>query len=112
VGHPGPADQATNGDITSARSKYAATTAVRSIQGRPIDLVDTDYQTVIPLPPVEPSIGLNQRIRLARDYYVRVDTVDYSVDPRVIGRFVDVTASPTAVVVFCQGQVVAEHRRS
>jgi hypothetical protein len=34
------------------------------------------------------------------------------VDPRVIGRFVDVTASPTAVVVFCQGQVVAEHRRS
>jgi transposase len=85
---------------------------VRSIQGRPIDLVDTDYQTMIPLPPVEPSIGLNQRIRLARDYYVRVDTVDYSVDPRVIGRFVDVTASPTAVLVFCQGQVVAEHRRS
>jgi transposase len=85
---------------------------VRSLQGRPIDLVDTDYQTMIPLPPVEPPIGLNQRIRLARDYYVRVDTVDYSVDPRVIGRFVDVTASPTAVVVCCQGQVVAEHRRS
>ncbi|MDT7652332.1 MAG: hypothetical protein QOI36_3738, partial [Pseudonocardiales bacterium] len=85
---------------------------VRSIQSRPIDLVDTDYQTMIPLPPVEPSIGLSQRIRLARDYYVRVDTVDYSVDPRVIGRFVDVTASPTAVLVFCQGQVVAEHRRS
>jgi len=29
----------------------------------------------------------------------------------VIGRFVDVTASPTAVVVFCAGQVVAEHHR-
>ena len=52
---------------------------------------------MIPLPPVDPPIGLTQRIRLARDYYVRVDTVDYSVDPRVIGRFVDVTASPTAV---------------
>jgi len=85
---------------------------VRSIQGRPIDLVETDYQMMIPLPPVEPPIGLNQRIRLARDYYVRVDTVDYSVDPRMIGRFVDVTASPTMVVVFCQGQVVAEHHRS
>ena len=35
------------------------------------------------------------RVRLARDYYVRVDTCDYSVDPRVIGRFVDVAASPT-----------------
>jgi hypothetical protein len=34
------------------------------------------------------------------------------VDPRVIGRFVEVTASPTTVVVFCQGQVVAQHRRS
>lgn len=85
---------------------------VRSIQGCPVDLLETDYQAMIPLPPVDPPIGLNQRIRLARDYYVRVDTVDYSVDPRVIGRFVDVTASPTTVVVFCQGQIVAEHRRS
>lgn len=43
---------------------------------------------------------------------MRVDTVDYSVDPRVIGRFVDVTASPLEVVVFCEGQVVARHDRS
>lgn len=85
---------------------------VRSIQGRPVDLLETDYQSMIPLPPIEPPIGLTHRIRLARDYYVRVDTVDYSVDPRMIGRFVDVTASPTTVVVFCQGQVVAHHRRS
>jgi hypothetical protein len=67
---------------------------------------------MIPLPPVDPPTGLNQRIRLARDYYVRVDTADYSVDPRMIGRFVDVTASPDRVVVLCQGQIVAEHRRS
>jgi transposase len=85
---------------------------VRSIQGRPVDLFDTDYLSMIPLPPVTPPIGLNQRIRLARDYYVRVDTVDYSVDPRVIGRFVDVTATPTEVTAFCQGQVVAHHLRS
>lgn len=85
---------------------------VRSVQGRPVELFETDYLSMIPLPPVAPPIGLNQRIRLARDYYVRVDTVDYSVDPRVIGRFVDVTASPTEVVVFCQGQIVAHHERS
>lgn len=85
---------------------------VRSIQGRPVDLLETDCQAMIPLPPVEPPIGLTQRIRLARDYYVRVDTVDYSVDPQAIGRFVDVTASPSAVTVFCQGQIVAQHRRS
>lgn len=90
----------------------ANTRTVRSIHGRPIDLLETDYQAMTPLPPVGPTVGLRQRVRLARDYYVRVDTVDYSVDPRVIGRFVEVTASLTAVVVSCAGQIVAEHRRS
>uniref|UniRef100_UPI0039BFB2DF hypothetical protein n=1 Tax=Lentzea alba TaxID=2714351 RepID=UPI0039BFB2DF len=33
---------------------------------------------MLPLPPVAPLIGLNQRAWLGRDYYVRVDTVDYS----------------------------------
>ena len=64
------------------------------------------------LPLMAPQTGLTHRIRLARDYYVRVDTCDYSVDPRVIGRFVDVTASPTTVEVFCAGQLVADHDRS
>jgi transposase len=90
----------------------ANTRTVRSIQGRPVDLLETDYLAMIPLPPVDPPTGLNNRIRLGRDYYVRVDTVDYSVDPRMIGRFVDVTASLDAVTVFCDGQVVARHDRS
>jgi hypothetical protein len=41
-----------------------------------------------------------------------VDANDYSVDPRVIGRFVDVTASPTLIEAFCDGQLVACHVRS
>lgn len=85
---------------------------VRSIQGRPVDLLETDYLSMLPLPPVVPPIGLNNRIRLGRDYYVRADTVDYSVDPRVIGKFVDVTASALEVTVFCNGEVVARHTRS
>lgn len=85
---------------------------VRSIQGRPVDLLETDYLSMIPLPPLDPPMGLNQRVRLGRDYYVRVDTVDYSVDPQAIGRFVDVTASPQEVKVSCDGQAVACHQRS
>lgn len=38
--------------------------------------------------------------------------MDYSVDPRVIGRFVDVSASLDTVTVTCDGQIVARHRRS
>jgi hypothetical protein len=86
--------------------------SVRSVQGRPVDLLETNYLSMLPLPPVIPPIGLNHRIRLARDYYVRVDTADYSVDPQVIGRFVDVTASLEEVTVFCESQVVARHQRS
>ncbi len=85
---------------------------VRSIQGRPVDLLERDRASMVPLPPVDPPIGLNHRIRLGRDYYVRVDTGDYSVDPQAIGRFVDVTASPDTVTVFCDGQLVARHERS
>jgi transposase len=90
----------------------ANTRTVRSIQGRPVDLLEVDYRSMLTLPPLTPPIGLTQRVRLGRDYYVRVDTVDYSVDPRFIGRFVDVTASPQEVSVVCDGQLVARHARS
>src|SRR5205814_7106175 len=90
----------------------ANTRTVRSIQARPVDLLETDYLSMLALPPVAPPVGLSHRIRLGRDYYVRVDTVDYSVDPRMIGRFVDVTASPQEVTVCCDGQVAARHHPS
>jgi transposase len=38
----------------------ANTRTVRAIQGRPIDLFDTEYAAMIPLPPVDPPIGLSQ----------------------------------------------------
>lgn len=41
----------------------ANTRTVRSIRGRPVELLETDYQAMLPLPPVAPPIGLNQRIR-------------------------------------------------
>lgn len=90
----------------------ANTRTVRAIGGRPVDLLATDVAAMIELPPVIPAIGLRHRIRLARDYYVRVDGADYSIDPRVIGRFVDVSASPTRVVARCDDQIVARHDRS
>ncbi|WP_261576466.1 IS21-like element ISFsp3 family transposase [Frankia gtarii] len=85
---------------------------VRSVGGRPVDLLETDLRSMLELPPVDPLTGLATRVRLGRDYYVRVDTVDYSVDPRAIGRFVDVTASLDTVAVTCDGQPVARHARS
>ncbi len=70
-----------------------------------------DRAAMVALPPMAPAIGLTHRVRLGRDYYVRIDSNDYSVDPRCIGRFIDVLATPTRVVASCAGQVVADHAR-
>ena len=109
-GFASPADF--NDQLTGWLARRANTRTVRAIQGRPVDLLETDRQAMTVLPPVAPQVGLTHRIRLARDYYVRVDANDYSVDPRVIGRFIDVTASPTLVEAFCDNDLVARHDRS
>lgn len=73
--------------------------------------VGNDAAAMMDLPPVAPSVGMSDRVRLGRDYYVRVLGNDYSVDPTVIGRFVDITAGLTEVTVTCAGKVVAAHER-
>ena len=77
----------------------ANTRVVRTIKARPIDRLDADRAAMLALPPVAPSVGWVNRVRLGRDYYVRLDSNDYSVDPAVIGRFVDVTADLARVEV-------------
>ena len=67
---------------------------------------------MLPLPPVEPVAGWRRSVRLPRDYYVRVDSNDYSVHPGVIGRRVEVAADLRRSTVTCGGQVVADHDRA
>ena len=38
------------------------------------------------VPPVAPTVGWSHHLRLGRDYYLRLDSNDYSVDPAAIGR--------------------------
>jgi len=79
----------------------------------PADRIDADRAAMAPLPPLrESSLGWHNRIRLPRDHYVRIDTCDYSVDPAVIGRMVDVRADLEQVTVTCDGRLVACHDRS
>lgn len=84
---------------------------VRTTRARPVDLIDADRAAMLPLPPVPPVVGWVNRIRLGRDYYVRVDSSDYSVDPTVIGRFVDVHADLDRVEVRHDRRLVAGHDR-
>jgi len=91
--------------------QLANTRIVRTIKARPVGLLDADKTAMLPLPPVAPAVGWVNRVRLGRDYYVRLDSSDYSVDPAVIGRFVDVHADLVRVEVRHQGRLVAAHDR-
>jgi hypothetical protein len=91
---------------------HANARVVRTLKARPIDLIDVDRAAMLALPPVPPQLGWRCEIRLGRDYYVRVDSSDYSVDPIAIGRLVSVTADLEQVQVYLDGRCVADHRRA
>jgi Helix-turn-helix domain of resolvase len=84
---------------------------VRTIKARPVDLIETDRAKMLPLPPVPLLLGWRERVRLGRDYYVRLDASDYSVEPTAIGRMVEVSADLERVRVRLDGRVVADHAR-
>ena len=90
---------------------WANARTVRTIKAAPIERLAADLAGMLELPPRPLDLGWHQRIRLPRDDDVRVDSSDDSVDPRVIGRLVDVSADLARVRVHCAGHLVAEHRR-
>ncbi|HEX3980084.1 MAG TPA: IS21 family transposase [Acidimicrobiales bacterium] len=81
------------------------------IHAVPADLVYEDRGSMRALPPVLPDPALRLATRLPRDHYVRVESNDYSVNPRMVGRRVEVRMDLTWVVVTCGGVEVARHRR-
>ena len=83
----------------------------RHLECAPTDRIAADRAAMIALPPVAPVTGWHKTARLPRDYYVRLDGNDYSVDPAVIGRRIQVTADLARVRVTCDGRVVADHER-
>jgi hypothetical protein len=84
---------------------------VRTLRARPSDLIEADRAAMLPLP-AAPPLGWHHEVRLGRDYYVRLDSSDYSVDPAVIGCLVGVTADLDRVRASADGRVVADHARA
>ena len=91
--------------------QLANSRVVRTVKARPVDRLDADLAGMLPLPPIALQLGWRGRVRLGRDYYVRVDSNDYSVDPTAIGRLVDVTADLERVRVRLGGRLITEHDR-
>ncbi|MEV0291908.1 IS21 family transposase [Kribbella sp. NPDC050820] len=92
--------------LVTANSRYS-----RRIGCAPTARWVTDRDAMLGLPPAPPVVGWRTRVRLPRDHYVRLASNDYSVDPSVVGRFVEVAADLTTVTITCAGAVVGRHDR-
>jgi hypothetical protein len=67
-----------------------------------------------PLPERMPDTDRRFCTRVPPDPYVRVDTCDYSLDPRLVGRRVEARVSQREVLGLCldTGELACRHRRS
>ncbi len=82
-----------------------------TIKVRPREALFEDCGAMVAFPPVLPDPALRFALRLPRDHYVRVDTNDYSVNPRFVGRRIEVRVTLDRVVATCEGTKVADHAR-
>lgn len=84
----------------------------KTLRVRPIDRLAAEG--LRPLPERLPDVDWQAVVRIAPDPYVRIDTNDYSLDPRLVGRRVLVRASQTEVraVALDTGEVAAAHPRT
>jgi hypothetical protein len=84
----------------------------RVLRCRPVDRITEDRRAMMGFPPVLPDPALRTATRIARDHHVRVDTCDYSVHPRAIGRRVEIRVDLDSVVAVLGRDEVARHPRS
>jgi transposase len=78
---------------------------------RPSEAIWEDRGSMMGFPAVLPDPSWRTTVRLPRDHYVRVETNDFSVNPRFVGRRVDVRLTLDELVVTCDETEVARHKR-
>jgi Mu transposase-like protein len=85
----------------------------RSLRCRPVDRLTCERDAMGALP-VFPDLDRRWVTRVPADPYLRFDTCDYSLDPRLAGRRVEVRASQTAITAVCldTGELACRHARS
>lgn len=86
----------------------------RTLRSRPVDLLTEELAVMGPLPARLPDLDRRSVLRVGQDPYLRFDTCDYSLDPRLVGRRVETRISQTRIVAVAvgSGEVACEHRRS
>jgi transposase len=86
----------------------------RTLRCRPADRLAEELTVMRPLPERMPDTDRRLVTRITPDPYVRVDSCDYSLDPRLVGRRVELRVSQREVLAACldTGELACRHRRS
>ncbi|MCA1698897.1 MAG: IS21 family transposase, partial [Actinobacteria bacterium] len=86
----------------------------KTLRARPIDRLTEEREVMAPLPSEAPEVDRRWVMRVPPDPYLRFDTCDYSLDPGLVGRRVEVRVSERELIAVAldSGELAARHRRS
>jgi transposase len=85
----------------------------RTLRRRPVDLLAEERQQMRPLPERAPDTARRWMLRVPPDPHVRVDSNDYSLDPGLVGRRVEVCVDQQHItaVALDTGELACRHQR-
>ena len=86
----------------------------KTLRCRPVDRLAEERQVMAALPAQVPDVDRRWVLRVPPDPHLRFDTNDYSLDPGLVGRRVEVRVTPTEVlaVALDTGELACRHQRS
>ena len=86
----------------------------KTLRARPVDRLAEEHRMMAPLPAVMPDTARRWVMRVPPDPHLRLDTNDYSLDPALVGRRVEVRADQREIraIVLDSGEIACEHQRS
>jgi transposase len=86
----------------------------KTLRERPVDRLARELELMAPLAPQPPDVDRRWVLRVPPDPHLRFDTNDYSLDPGLVGRRVEVRVSQREVlaVALDTGELACRHQRS
>jgi len=86
----------------------------RALRERPIDRLAEERGSLRALPERTPDVHRRFVLRVPPQPYVRIDTVDYSLDPELVGRRVEIVATQRRIRgrALDSGEVACDHERT
>ena len=86
----------------------------KTLRCRPADRLAEERELMAPLPDTAPDTDRRFVTRVGADPYLRFDTCDYSLDPRLVSRRVEVRVSQREITAIAldSGELACRHQRS